>query len=544
MLGSRKTINIDIIFSVCKSTLFTTKCKGILFMQRYDSNCDYDKYGHTPRNYISTFYKEHRFTALFGLIYGAILYSLMMTQQLTNTFDGLWKQNYHYAGAGELSSGRWLLEFVDKLVNGTHADPVISVAALSLFVVGFVFVLDLFKVKNKLGAFLCLAIFISSTLISNTLSYRFTSLGYGLAYFLAALSIYVLIKARNGGIAVCVAGIFLGLSMSCYQAYVAVFPIVAVFYAIFQCKDTELFTAGSTFKRIVHQLLRVVCSLAIGALFYSTSLFLRLKWCGVTLSNYNGIGQISGGSLITNLPQNILKAYQYFYAYFFMDKLKINCLQSYGIFCALIVLLIGMVVYIAIKTWKTDKKQIVFLLLIVAAIPVASNAYMLIASDKLELQMTAGLAMLAPLTMIVSFSCLKKYIPQTFCAILCVALLYGNSMQVWMDQEAMYEGQNACDTMMTQVVSDLRSENLLSSDYEYFFVGVPEENPLFSVSNTYYRANAYAQMGRFWVSGNCCQASYEGLIDRRLGFNLPISYLLYENVADKLDVFAMPEFPL
>ena len=510
-------------------------------MQKYNSN--YNKYSQTLRNYISAFYKEHRFTALFGLIYGIILYSLMMTQQLTNTFDGLWQQNYHYAGAGELSSGRWLLEFVDKFVKGTHADPLTSVAALTLVVVGFLFVLDLSKVKNKLTACLCLTIFISSTLISNTLSYRFTSLGYGLAYFLAVLSIYVLIKARNNGIAVCVAGILLGLSMSCYQAYVTMFSVVAVFYAIFQCKDTELFTAGDALKSIAHYLLRIVCSLAMGALFYIASLFLRLKWCGVTLSNYNGIGQISGGSLITNLPQNILKAYQYFYAYFFMDKLKINCLQSYGIFYVLMALLIGMIAYIAIKTWKTDKNRIVLLVLAVAVIPVASNAYMLIAGDKLELQMTAGLAMFAPLTMIVSFSCLKKRIPQTICAILCAALLYGNSMQVWMDQEAMYEGQNACDTMMTQVISDLRNENLLSSDYEYFFIGVPEENPLFSVSDTYYRANAYAQMGRFWVSGNCCQASYKGLIDRRLGLNLPISYLLYENVADKLDVFAMPEFP-
>lgn len=512
-------------------------------MQRYDSNYDYDKYGHTPRNYISTFYKEHRFTALFGLIYGVILYSLMMTQQLTNTFDGLWKQNYHYAGAWELSLGRWLLEFVDKLVKGTHADPVTSVAALALFVVGFVFVLDLFKVRSKFESCLCLAIFISTTLISNTLSYRFMSLGFGLAYFLAALSIYVLIKVRNGSIAVCVAGILLGLSMSCYQAYVAVFSIVAVFYAIFQCKDTELFAEGNTLKSIAHYLLRIVCSLAMGALFYIASLFLRLKWCGVILSNYNGIGQISGGSLITNLPQNILKAYQYFYAYFFMGELKINCLQSQGVFYVLIALLIGMVIYIAIKTWKTDKMRIVFLLLIVIAIPVASNAYMLIAGDKLELQMTAGLAMVAPLTMIVSFSCLKKYIPQTLCTILCVALLYGNSMQVWMDQEAMYEGQNACDTMMMQVISDLRSENLLSSDYEYFFIGVPEENPLFSVSNIYYCANAYAQMGRFWTNGNCLQSSYEGLLDRRLGLDLSISYLSYADVADKLDVFAMPEFP-
>ena len=182
----------------------------------------------------ANFFKDYGSTAIFGLLFGTILYSLMMTQQLTNTFDGLWLQNSYYAGIGELSSGRWLLAYIDKFLMGIHADPITSIAALAFFVTGFLFVLDLFQLENKPGRILCLVLFISSTLISVTLSYRFTSLGYALAYLFSALSIYAVVKIRNPVMSVGIAGVLLGLSMSCYQAYLAVFCIVAVFYAIFR----------------------------------------------------------------------------------------------------------------------------------------------------------------------------------------------------------------------------------------------------------------------------------------------------------------------
>lgn len=511
-------------------------------MQKNTTNCEVCC--STPQKWITRFYNEYRFVAFFGWCYGIILYSLMMTQQLTNTFDGLWKQNYHNAGAEELSSGRWLLTFVDNFVMGTHADPITSVLSLSLFIVGFLLVLELFKIKSKLARCLCLAIFISSPLISNTLSYRFTSLGYGLAYLLAALSAYTIIKIKHHGIAICLTGILLGLSFSCYQAYLAAFFIIIVFYAIFRCKDTAPIIASAPSKSVAYFFLRIICCLFVAALFYIVSLSLCLKLYGVNLSNYNGGNQISLRSLVVNLPQNALKTYPYFKAYFFGNKLRINCLESFGIFYCLMALLFATIVLIAIKAWKAKTKRLLLLLLAISIIPIASNAYMLIEGDKLELQMTAGLAMFVPLVLLISFSCLEeKHIAQVSCAILCIALLYGNSMQAWIDQEAMYEGQNACDTMISQVINDLNDENLLSSDYEYYFIGVPEENSLFSVSNIYYSANAYAQMGRFWVNGNCCQESYSGLIEHRLGLNLPMSYMLYENVSDKIDVLSMPEFP-
>ena len=497
--------------------------------------------GLTFKSRFITFFKKYRFAALFGFLFSILLYSLMMSQQLTNTFDGLWQQNYHEAGALELTSGRWMLIFVDKLVMGLHAEPIASIAALSLYIAGFLLTLNLFKVENSFYGCLGLALFLSSTAICNTLSYRFTSLGYGFAYLLAVLSVYTVIKVTNPFAAVGVSGLLLGLSMSCYQAYLAVFCTIAVFYIIVQCKSAEEVNGE---RSMLHNLLRIGCSLITGAVFYIVSLSLMLKLFHSSLSGYNGIGEVSSGAVLAGLPQSILKTFQYFGAYFFMDKLKINRLQPFGVLCLLLALFILLIVLIGINVWKTKKQRIVLLLFAAFGIPIACSAYMLIAGDKMELQMTAGLAMFMSLTMIVAFSCFKeKRFLKSVCTILCIALIYGNSMQVWFDQEAMYEGQNACETMATQVISDLKSENLLSSDYEYYFIGAPAENPFFSVSSIYDCANGYAQMGRFWTSGNCCQMSYDGLINQHMGFNLSMSSLDYETVAEKISVQEMPEFP-
>ena len=487
------------------------------------------------------FLREYRSTVCFGLLYGAILYSLMMIHQLTNTFDGLWIQNYYLSDVAELSSGRWLLGYIDQFFRGIHADPITTMIALALYILAFVFVLDLFRLKDKTGCWLCLAMFLSSTTISCTLSYRFTSVAYGLACFLAVLSFYSMIKCRNHVLAVVIGGVCLGLSMACYQAYLAVFCTVALFYVLFCCKDAQPFAAGKGFGCFV---LRILCGLGFAAIFYKLSLSLCLKLQNATLSSYNGVNQVSIGSLLANLPRSIVKIYRYFYAYFFMDKLKINTLQPSGVFYALLALLAGLLIYFALKAWRTEKKRLLLLLPAAAAIPVARNAYMLLAGDKLELQMTAALALVAPLTLVLAFVCFaQKGVVKLVCACLCAVLVYGGAVQVWTDQEAMYEGQNACDTMMTQVLSDLSREALLSTDYEYLFIGVPRDNPHFSVSSTYDSANAYAQLGRFWVNDGCGQASYDGLFNRRLGFTLPVSWMPYEKASDQMNLEEMPVFP-
>ena len=66
---------------------------------------------------------------------------------------------------------------------------------------------------------------------------------------------------------------------------------------------------------------------------------------------------------------------------------------------------------------------------------------------------------------------------------------------------------------------------------------------IFSVSSTYDSANAYAQLGRFWVNDGCGQSSYNGLFNRRLGFTLPVSWMPYEKASDQMNLEEMPVFP-
>ncbi len=492
--------------------------------------------------YIKEKYHTYLVIALLGAIYSFLLYSMMMSQQLTNTFDGLWHQNFHHAGDTETTSGRWMLRFIDKFVMGIHADPVISIITLSLFVLGLVLVLDLFDIRNKIIGFLCITLFTASATISNILSYRFTSFGYSVAFVLAVLAVYILFRVKPRAVSIIVSGILLGLSMACYQAYLGVYCIIAVCYFIYRCANHEEDNKAFA-KNILGCILNTIISMFIGAIVYFGSLHFFLNKYNIALSSYNGADSIAINDLLIGMTHNITKTFKYFYSYFFLDTLKINRLADFGVFYLFFALAAVLIVYMIIKTWKKNPLITLLLIICVPLVPIACNAYMLIAGDKLELQMTAGLALVVPLTMILLFSTIKHKSIKIICALFCIVLIYGSSMQVWIDQEAMYEGKNSCETMATQVLNDLQEENLLSADKEYYFIGVPANNDYFSVSDAYYCANAYAQMGNFWVSGSCCQLSYHGLINNLMGFNLPMSPRLYNEFENNQEMMSMPTFP-
>ena len=482
-------------------------------------------------------YQVYRPAIWLGGGFMVILYSMLMPQQLTHPFDGLWNHNYHHAGVPELTSGRWLLRYVDKVTMRLHADPITSLAALALFLLGFLLVLSLLEVTQPAVSALSLGLWLSSVVICCTLSYRMTSLGYALAYLLAVLGLYATVRVPGVVPAVLSGGVLLGLSMACYQTYLGVFCLLALFYLLFLCRTAEEGLAPIGFA-----LLRMLGALVVGGLFYISSLSFFLKYNDASLSNYNGVSAITPAGLLASLPENLGKTYHYFRVYFFTNTFHVNRLQTGG-FVLLFLLLAAALVCLAVRLRKHPVRVLV-LVLAAAAIPVACNAYLLLAGDKLEFQMAAGLALLVPLSFLTIVSCLPRkrwlWVP---CALFGLALLYGSSMQVWFDQEAMYEGRNASETMVTQIITDLKTKDLLSEQYEYFFVGVPARNETFSVSDAYACANGYAQMGNFWVTGSCGQMSYHGLIDTYLGFHLPMSYRSYEELAARYDLAALPTFP-
>ena len=486
-------------------------------------------------------YQTYRPALWGGMGFAVVLYAMMMSQQLTNTFDGLWNQNYYHAGLPELTSGRWLLHYIDKLTLGLHADPITSLMALALFLGGFLLVLSLLGVEDPVVSVLGSCLWLSSVVICNTLSYRMTSIGYALSFFLAVLGIYAALQIRQTCIAVVAGGISLGLSMACYQTYLGAFCVVAVFYLLHLCRAAK---AHQALGRIGRCVLRGIASLLLGGLFYRVSLAFFLQHNDASLSSYNGVGDITISGLLAALPENLAKTYHYFRVYFFTDAFRLNRLQAHGRGCFLWLLLLFLAVILWIGIRRRKHPALVCLLVLaVAVVPVACSAYLLLAGDKLELQMSAGLALVVPLSLILVLSCLpRKRLPWFLCIFFGLALLYGNAMQVWFDQEAMYEGRHASETMATQIITDLNAENLFSDQYEYIFVGVPARNETFAASDAYACANAYAQMGNFWVDGICNQMSYHGLM-AYLGFRLPLSYRSYDFIAERCDLSALPTFP-
>ncbi len=483
-------------------------------------------------------FERYRFAFVCAMAFSAVLYFMMMSQQLTNTYDGLWQQNYRHAGAAELTSGRWALYFVDKLNMGLHSEPVASLAALTLFSLGFVLLLDLFKAENKYLSAAALILMLCSTAVSNTLSYRYTSMGYGFAFLAAALALYLSVKVKNAAFAVITGGLSLAFSLGCYQAYLGVFAVAALFYVIYLSQNREVFM-----KTLWKNLLKILLTAIFGGIMYFVILRIFLKIVGVSLSDYNGIGTLSPFGIVLALPGNILKTYRYFAAYYIEGMLKINRLQYVGGMYVLLGLLAVGAAGAALRAFSLGKLRGVLSVLAAVFIPVGCNAYMLIAGDKLELQMTAGLALMVPLTMLLLFKVMGRRYLKGICAVFFAAVLYGSSMQVLFDQQAMFEGRNACQTMANQILYDLKEQELLSPEYEYFFVGVPARNSLFSVSEIYSCANGYAQMGNFWVSGSCNQMSYNGLIQKYMGVTLPYSHLFYEDMMEIYDVSSLPDFP-
>ena len=486
--------------------------------------------------------KNYRGVGLFGMVFGGLLYAMLMAQQLTNTYDGLWNGNVYHAGAQELSLGRWLLEYVDNFTRGIHAEPIGALLTLALFTLGVILLLELFRVENKKVGGLALALFLSAPLISNTLSYRFTALGYSVSFALAILALFAAVRVRHPALAILLGGLALAASMGAYQTYLGAFCTAAVFYVFYLCyRGTK--TQETAYRPLFGGIFRIAGTALAGGGLYLAILSLLLRTNGVAMSGHNGANAITPMGLLSGLPDTLAQTYHYFSFYFFGDRLKISALADTGIFYLLFAALFGLVLYLCVRSARRQKWQIPVLIVFAAALPIACSAYMLVAGNKLELQMTGGLALVLPLTALMAFELLGHRALRAAAAVVCGLFLYGNILQVWTDQQAMYEGRNACVTMATQIVDDLKEEELLSPEYQYYFVGVPARNEMFSVSAAFPAANGYAQFGNFWVSGMCNQMSYHGLVSKYMGLKLPMAYLGYDDLAASYPVDEMAAFP-
>ncbi len=477
-------------------------------------------------------------------IFSVLLYSILITNQLTNHYDGLWSGNYALSGTWELSIGRWFWLYIDRLRIGISSEPLTSCLALFLIIIGNILIFDIFGQIGKKTGYLAGMIIMSSTTVCNYLSYRYMSPTFGASFLLSILAAWILVKKQNR-VGNMVSAMVIALGLGAYQANLACTCVILVITFIKMVIEDE------ENKRIIHFTLGSFLTLATGCIIYKLIWQFHLSVFGVTPSSYNGADNISVSDMIICFPQNIIKSYKFFINYFFENSIKHNIFQKAGFYYLVCGIVIIALVTKIIMLVRKDIVKTVLLILASSVIPMACNISLFLATKAgVMIQMTAGMAILFPVILCLVNSIKEqdlhknKFEKFKMAYIVFLAIiLYGNVYMTAIDQETMYEGRNSSETLVHEAVSELCRKQMVSADKSYLFIGCPSRNPMFRVTKFWDMSNSYARYGEFWSDPGCLRMAYSGIL-RNIGVNLayvPDDASIALN--NREDVKNMPLFP-
>lgn len=496
----------------------------------------------------------------FSLFFSVLFYIVFITNQLTNTYDGLWSGNYYRANWVEFSTGRWMLPYLDIAHLGVHCEPITSVLTILFVAAAVTLIIDMFKVKG-LAAWLISAYILTSTYLTSILSYRFTSISYGMSIFLSAAAVWFLninTKGREKLLSGIAAIILTIVSVGIYQANIAVEAVLIIFAFIHQVLNSE-----KSIKEALKFILEAAIVIIVACIIYRLISIIHIKLLDVPEINYRGANDLHVSSMILNLPKSIGKCYTVFFDYLFTENLLYNMFQRFAafrlFFASFMIIVAGITLFIKL----INKAYIQFLLILISLclIPIAASMYYLFALNAggVGMQMTAGLSFVFPCilslvgymdsTVITNSKILEKNkyasVKAVKVVILFLALFItcGNAYQSNNDIDAMYEGKNASLRVVEMAVDELNSRGLLSMDRKYVFIGRPINNPLVHLTDMYGCANYYARYGEIWEGSDSIYLSYNAFL-RDLGIKLElVDKNLFQELWNSPHVEEMSMFP-
>ena len=479
---------------------------------------------------------------------GIVLYSNLIINVLVNSYDGTWEGSYFYAGNWELSLGRWFWVVMSKLFTfGVLPEPVISMITLAFFSAGIVLFLNILEIRSGVVSFLVTGMVLCTPAVSLQLSYRFMSYVFGVAFFLAILAAYVMIRMENTWIAIPMGALLVAFSMGAYQAFLGCTCVCILAWFI------KRLLSGIEWKKDLCSLLKMMGSVILGGIFYVIILKLMLHYAGVKMGSYMGGAEYSPINTLKQLPISFYAVYQILeYALkgvlFYSNRLGES--RVYPVVIG--VLLVMMLLRVICKIGK-EKKAILSGLLVILCVglmPAAGCAIRFVATDaNFSLQMATGLFLILPALYAVfcdldgAEDAMVVKGMRGLCAILFLIVLYGAFWQVQIDQESMREGKLSVASITGLAIDELKEQELLSPEYEYCFIGQASASPLYCTHMPPEHTNAYAQYGAWWGGYNALK-SWRGVVRDTLGLNLRfVQPSTYDGLTSMEEVKAMPVFP-
>lgn len=394
----------------------------------------------TPFNLrIYKFIKKYGKELTISVIFSFLLYSVMITNELTNTYDGMWHGVYGYANDWELSIGRWFWLIIDRFRLGVTTEPGISLLSLLCFVIGNIIAEEILQIRRKFTKISFQIFLIANTAVSIFLSYRYMAMTFSLSYLfsvLGAFSFVAMYRYNRNIITYSILTVgFITLSLGLYQANLGCTLILLSLVLIKNIWNIQNESIWAHFKKIIHAIVMIGCACILYAVIWK--IFLSLMH--TQKSTYHGAGSISVVSILSSLPRSIHAAYTAFLQYFMPGQWQ-NIYQQKYIFLFIVFALFTIItIYSIVHKAKWSNK--ILSLICIALLPLFANVCLLLApdADGMQLQMTMPMAMILPglIAMIDSINIQDNHLK----LIKLLFFAFGNVMMVSTDQHVMLQSK-------------------------------------------------------------------------------------------------------
>jgi len=384
-----------------------------------------------------------------------------------------------------LMSGRWLLTVLGdflEAVGGNYNLPYLNgLLYLALLACTAGLIVSLFDLKEPVFAALTggmVAVFPAATA---ALFFRFTSVYYGLSFFLAVLAAWVFGKHKFGFLA---SALCICCSLGLYQGYVPV--TISLFVLLLLRRALQ---GDAQLWQLVRRGVAYCLTLVLGLLLYYGLLNLCLSTYGVSLSDYNGMNQM-GKLALKDLPSLVYEAIYLFCMMPLKDYCGLADQPALKIGYLLLALLTAVMLLVVLVKKVKKPLIIAFAVLMCAVLPVAVNFVIIMSPDAWIYTLMLYAFALIPCVPCLVWECLpettgvmkkgKDILGKTLAAVLALMIFcYGYSANI--NYTAVYFSNRQVENYVNSLVTQIRMAEGFDTHKKWAFLGEPEDPLLRSV---------------------------------------------------------------
>ena len=182
---------------------------------------------------LSGLFHRYKVPFLASVIAGFASHTFMLTNKLINHDD----IESMFGKGATVTSGRWGLELIKPIFPDCSMPWIYGLISIILISAAVCVMVELLEIRSKALQALAGGLVLTFPSLTGTFCFMFTSSAYALSFLLAVLAVYEFTKGGAGRVALSI--LFVVLSLSIYQAYVAITASLFVLIMLRRCMEAE-----------------------------------------------------------------------------------------------------------------------------------------------------------------------------------------------------------------------------------------------------------------------------------------------------------------